>query len=467
MSTDTLPAEVEAEEWFLSCAMIDAPNVISDGLALGLSAESFYDSRHAAVFTAFLRLIANGVFCDPAAIWCELKDMGEAERVGGLPFLLQVSHAMPTTAYSKYFAKRIRDAELRRRLIRANASITEDAKNPDGSPASQVLQNAAAAIMAIDERQEREDWRVAVATAESDLECRLDPRRQAEASADLLSFGFSDVDLRLGKMRNGQVIVLAARPSVGKSSLARQIALHVATNVREQVIFASLEVTGKTLAWNLAQTVCGVSAASITPTVHPADAKQFRNALKSVMSSKLDVLAASNISVASIRARAEVLRVKGSPVRLVVIDYLQLMPDCAPGKGETRAASVGRVSRALKAFALAENCVVLVLSQLNRDSAKDGREPQLHDLRESGDIEQDADKVILLHRPADNPMTKQSQPETSLPADVPSFYINAIQAKGRDDGTGIVGLNFRRAITRFEQFARAPSLTTTNSQYHD
>ena len=130
------------------------------------------------------------------------------------------------------------------------------------------------------------------------------------------------------------------------------------------------------------------------------------------------------------------------------------MPDAAPDKGEHRAQSVGRVSRALKRMALENNCVVLVLSQLNRDSAKDEGEPQMHHLRESGDIEQDADKIILLHRPSTNPQTGAEQVGTASAKDTPSFHITAIQAKGRDDGTGTVGLTFRRAITRFEEPAK-------------
>ena len=252
-------------------------------------------------------------------------------------------------------------------------------------------------------------------------------------------------------MRNGQVVVLAARPSVGKSSLARQIALHAAVNLQQQVLFCSLEVVGKSLALNMAQTLSGLCASSIGPKTHADDVREFRDALAKVRTKQIDVLAASNVSLAAIRSRAEVLKARGTPVRLVVVDYLQLLPDCVPAKGENRAQSVGRASRALKAFALDQRCVVLVLSQLNRESSRDGREPALHDLRESGDIEQDADKVILLHRPDADPITNTKQPEDSLADDCPRFFVKAIQAKGRDDGTGSVRTYFRRAITRFEQ----------------
>jgi replicative DNA helicase len=130
------------------------------------------------------------------------------------------------------------------------------------------------------------------------------------------------------------------------------------------------------------------------------------------------------------------------------------MPDATPARGENRAQSVGRVSRALKQFALRNDCVVMVLAQLNRDSERDDRVPRIHDLRESGDIEQDADKIVLLHRPGEDPISGAPQSATADADELPTFYVAAIQAKGRNDGTGSVGLYFRRATATFAVAAR-------------
>jgi replicative DNA helicase len=455
MNTETTPSDTDAEAYLLSTALIDSAQVLSDALALGITAESFHDPRHAEIWRAILGLVQEGVSADLATLHIRLKAFGKLEAAGGIPYLVDVSGYVPTTLQAKFFARRIRDAQIRRDLLAANSEIASDAHCIDGTPAEDVLEDAAKKIMELDDRSTRENWQASVASALERVECRLDRSRQSKADSDALSFGFADMDRVFGPMRCGQLVVLAARPSVGKSSLARQIALHHALpEDGAQVLFASLEVVGSTLALSFAQTLSGISIRDIGPNTHAGDAALLRDALNRSGTKRLDILAASSVSLASIRARCEVLRARGTPVRLIVLDYLQLLPDCAPNKGETRAFSVGRVSRQLKAFALAANAVVIVLSQLNRDSAKDGREPALHDLRESGDIEQDADKVLILHRPDKNPETGSEQVETSPPSECPRFYIRCIQAKGRDDGTGVVGLSFRRAITRFEQIHR-------------
>jgi replicative DNA helicase len=449
--TDVLPNDTAAEAYLLSCAFIDSAAVIGDALAYGITADSFYDSKHAEVFRAMLSLVNDGFSVDVATLHCALNSANKLAEVGGIPALVELSSYIPTTLQTKAFCRRVRDCQIRRDLLRANAGIADAAGTIDGTPAEDVLEDAARKIMDLDSGAMRESWSASVSAALASFECRIDRNRQQEADADAVSFGFADLDRVCGKMRLGQVVVLAARPSVGKSSLARQIAMHAALKEDAQVLFASLEVKGTPLAMNMAQTISGVSARELGPQTHPGDVALFRDGLKKIQTKRLEMLSADSVSLAAIRSKAEVLRARGTPVRLVVVDYLQLMPDCSPNKGETRAFSVGRVSRGLKAFALATNSVVLLLSQLNRDSAKEGREPALHDLRESGDIEQDADKVILLHRPPVNPLTKLEQAETSLPADCPRFYVSAIQAKGRDDGTATVALSFRRAITRFEQ----------------
>lgn len=367
-----------------------------------------------------------------------------------------LQRAQPTTARATFFAKAVRDAAILRKLGGRTAQIDESIRNAGDQPAADILHDATSAILSIEAAQHAESWKEITKGVLADFASKIDPNSPL-TDDDSISFGFPELDRAFAPMRLGQMVVLAARPSIGKSSLARQVAVDAAIRHNQQILFCSLEVMGKSLAVNLAQTVCGIPAANIHAKAHPGDIRDFSAALEKITSPYLDVLAASSVSLASIQARLEVLRAKQTPARLVVIDYIGLMPDGAPDKGENRAQSVGRVSRAIKRMALENNCCVLVLSQLNRDSAKDESEPQMHHLRESGDIEQDADKIILLHRPAANPLTGAIQAAASRVIDTPSFYITAIQAKGRDDGTGSVGLNFRRAITRFEQIASTNS----------
>jgi replicative DNA helicase len=453
MSTTPQPHAAYAETFLISCAFHDTPQVVSDAMRLGITVDSFLDPKNALVWSHVLQLCNESAQVDVATLTCSLDATGRLEYVGGYPWIVQLSEYAPTTAQTKIFARHIRDAQIRRELLRANAEIEHDASAANGVPAVEVVEDAARQIMGIGQMAETETWSDAVSSALAHVALKTDPSRATVAVADELSFGLESLDRSFGKMRFGQVVVVAARPSVGKSSFARQIAIHVALRACQQVLFASLEVVGKALALNMAQTLSGISSSALSPSVHAQEVDRFKRALAEVCTGRMDILAASNVSLATIRSRAQILKARGTPVRLVVVDYLQLLPDCVPMKGENRAGSVGRASRALKAFALEQNCVVLLLSQLNRDSARENRSPQLYDLRESGDIEQDADKVIMLHRPEVNKLTGIKQDEESLAADCPSFYIMAIQSKGRDDGTGAIDLMFKRSITKFEQIA--------------
>lgn len=448
---------IEAEKYLLSCVMIDPPNVLSSAMAIGIAAESFVDPTHRAMWDILHGMLVAGDPIDVETVYVasrgHTREMAELGVNIGYASLEVLFRAQPTTARATYFAKAVRDAGILRKLIGKTAEIDQSVRDAGAEPAAEILHDATSAILSIEATQHAESWAQITKGVLADFDARTDPNTPPVVD-DSISFGWEHMDHAFAPMRPGQMVVLAARPSIGKSSLARQIAIKAAVSNHQQVLFCSLEVMAKELAWNMAQTLAGHPAKSMNATAHPSDLREFKAALEKITAPTLDVLAASAVSLAAIQARLEVLRAKQTPARLVVVDYIGLMPDAAPDKGEHRAQSVGRVSRALKRMALENNCVVLVLSQLNRDSAKDESEPQMHHLRESGDIEQDADKIILLHRPSTNPQTGAEQVGTALVKHTPSFYITAIQAKGRDDGTGTVGLTFRRAITRFEELAK-------------
>lgn len=443
--------DLEAEANLLGCLTLDGPQVFGEAIARGITEESFYDEPHRKVFAVIRALVVAGDAPEIHVVAMQLRAKDQLAEIGGYPFLVKLTANTATTAFARPYIERVAELAGVRAVGRVSREMSEDVKNYEGDGVQPLLDKASRRILEIAPRAHGADWVEQITSARAFIAKRLDPSKANQPDDDALSFGFQNMDTIFGPMRSGQMVVLAARPSIGKSSLARSIALHAVLRGDYQVIFASLEVIGRTLALSMAQTISGVSVKAVGPETPATTAEKLNGSFDRLKTPKLSVLAGSAVSLAAIQAQTAILKARGSPPRLVVIDYLQLMPDCAPGKGETRAGSVGRVSRALKAFALAQNCIVLVLSQLNRDSAKDQREPALYDLRESGDIEQDADKVILLHRPPENPLTSVPQSETAPVVKVPSYYIEAIQAKGRDDGTGRVGLMFRRQITRFEE----------------
>lgn len=446
-----LPHSLEAEEHLLSCCMIEDSDTLAVAVGAGITPDCFYDPKHAVIFASLCRLLHASKPIVIHVLAEEMKTSRELEEVGGYAFLAQISRSSPTTAQAAYYVEKVIEMATLRQLIRSATLTVENCYGWGGGDVHELVEQSAGRLMTAAPAQSKvPSWHEAIASVQTKIDQMDDPVAQ---HAGEVSFGFSDLDRMFQPMRGGQLNILAARPSVGKSSLARMIAYHNAEKWGRHVIFASLEVMAQSLAINLAQTITGLPYRSLKK-AHPKDVAMFRSAVGSLEMPTFHVLAATEVRLATIRAKAKLLRAKGTPARLIVVDYLTQLPDAEPQRGENRATSVGRCSRALKKLAIEEDCPVLALAQLNRDSAKDGREPALHDLRESGDIEQDADKVIFLHRPSEHPITKADQPENSLPHDVPSFGVNAIQAKGRDDGTAIVTLNFRRAITRFEQITK-------------
>lgn len=451
------PFSLESEENVISSCLLDGDQVVTRCLEGGIYPSSFYDPKHQKFFAHIEDMHQRGVPIETSTLAEEMKKAGTLEGAGGIPYLTQVSAGNSGTASTDYHIKNVVEHDQRRRIVRALNIAREEAcdtSNDASTLGERVVALIIDAVGTGTSTSRTLTWKDSVAKAEAWVLRTTDANATAADDPETVAFGIPDLDRYLGSPRRGQLIVLGGRPSTGKSSLARQIAYHVFKNQGRQVLFASLEVMGPDLARNIAQTVTGLSAKALSPQTHPRDSEQFQQVLRSLADPKFDVLAASKVTLAKIRIQMRFLRQRGSPVDVLIVDYLGLLPDGFPSKGETRAASLGRVSRELKQLALEENCVVLVLCQLNRDSERSGREPALHDLRDSGDIEQDADKVILLYRPEQNPDTKESQSQDSSAEDVPRFHVRIIQAKGRDDGTASVGLSFVRRITRFEQMTK-------------
>lgn len=454
--------DVEAERALVGCAFIDPAGVVGMAMSFDLKPESFVDPIASGVWRAITAMLLAGEPVDETTVWIKLKatknDREATQAILEVTHdnVVAMAHQTPTTARAKFFATRVRHCEILRQLMREAGAITTNIREAGSEPAEELVREAGARILAIEAQQQNESWAESLAKADAEITARVSGEME-RTRAGALAWGFAEMDRVFGLMQRGEMVVVAARPSVGKSSLARQVALHVALAQEQQVLFASLEVIGATLALNFAQTISGISLRSLNARTHPKDVEAFREASQRVSKAPLEVVAAGNVSLATMQSRAEVLRARQTPPRLVVVDYIGLMPDATPSRGENRAQSVGRVSRALKQFALRNDCVVMVLAQLNRDSERDERVPRIHDLRESGDIEQDADKIVLLHRPGEDPITGAAQSLTSGAEDLPTFYVSAIQAKGRNDGTGSVGLYFRRATATFALPTKQPN----------
>ncbi len=453
------PHSVEAEGQILSACLLDGPDVLGRCLNSGITPTSFYVQAHSLIFDRLQSMLAEGKSIDLAVLAEELKRTRHLDEVGGYAYLTQISRLAPTTAMATYFIEKLTELAALRDTIRAATAIVEGCYSYTGTTVESELGPAAARLMSIIAGQGEKTeaaWGDVVKNAEENARtlCSKDstPRRT-------VSLGWQALDVEFEPMRPGQLVVIGARPSVGKSSLLRPIA-YGAARAGQHVLFVSLEVKPASIAMQFAATSSRVGVRRL-PTAHPLDQKDFRDAVASLRGLPITV-SDSRRSLAAICAKARAMHSR-RPLDLLVIDYLGLIEDCdRPAKGETKASAIGRVTKGLKRIAMELDCVVMVAAQLNRLSVTEAnRQPRLSDLRDSGDVEQDADKVIFIHRPDTDPDACDSaQPDTASPADVPTFFVNLIQAKGRDDGTGIKSMRFVRETASF-----APR-STTHHHHH-
>jgi replicative DNA helicase len=446
------PHSIEAEEYLLSCCLLDGSDTYSKSIDARLSPSAFYLPANRIIFDAIGDVFANHPPITIEVVAEQLKSSQQLEAVGGWAYLFQVAGRVPTTAQACYFIEKVKELHTLRELIKVGTAAVEHCFAYTGDLPG-LMTGVTNSLLALqtDGSAQSVKWADAIAAAISDTEQLAN---SPAPLADELTWGFSDLDRYFGKPRTGQLVVIGGRPSTGKSSLARAVAVANARNA-DGVLILTLEVKSKRLALSLAQTRSGVSFKSIEQRqASAADIAHFiRNLHDLKQITGLHVAEDPVITAASVVAKVRALKVR-RPLKLVIVDQLNLMSDAVGTYAMKLPEAIARITRALKILAQSEDVCVMLLAQLNRRSAHDNSEPALHDLRDSGMIESDADKVVLLHRPATNPTNDQEQDENARVKEQPSFYVNAIQAKGRDDGTSRVGLNFDRATATFREIQR-------------
>lgn len=444
--TDRTPHSPAAEVGILSAVIANGSEAIAACFGHGVTPDSFYVPANRRVFAEVLAMHAEGKPIQIDTVGERLRDRGVLPSIGGWQGFMEMTKPPPLSLELVAHCKEIGALEIRREVIRGSTALTEAARgNPDAMPEmfARLLQTQTQSAA-------HRTWTTVVSDAAQRAEDVIAGRNTDEQRT--LSFGLSDLDRIFHPIRRGELVVVAARPAVGKSSLMRQVAI-ANSKAGEHVLVESLEVSADDIADSLAGTEAGVNRTDLA-TAHHCDQQDYLTAIRSLDLENLHVFDCDR-SLAAIIARAKAIHAT-RPIDLLAIDYLGLITDCeATNHGQTKASAIGRVTKALKALAMELDCVVIVLAQLNRQSVTDGnREPRLTDLRDSGDIEQDADRVILIHRPDEDPLTHCAQKDTDDLSDRPRFFVNLIQAKGRNVGTGIASFYFRRAVTRFEQIDR-------------
>jgi replicative DNA helicase len=420
--------------------MLRDNGAIGDVLQI-VRAENFYLDAHQKIFQAVQALYDRGHPVDLVMLAEALKDQKHIEDVGGYAYLAELWDAAPTAANAEYYARIVRDKAIVRNLIHASTEVLRDAYD-QAMPADELLEGAERKILDIAQMGVTGQT-YTLSQALSEAYDRIDTRSQRDhMSISGLSTGFIDLDDKTAGLQNSELIIIAARPSVGKTAFALSLVRHIAVQENKPVFFVSLEQSRIELAERLLCAQARVDSHKLRKGhLGSDDMQKLIQAGEVLRSAHLFIDDSPGQGMLRIAANARRLKLRHE-ISLVVVDYLQLIePD---NRRESRQEQVASMSRRLKFLARELKIPVVALAQVNRSSEdRQDHRPRLADLRESGSIEQDADTVMLLHRPE---MYEPGQHEGT---------VEVIIGKQRNGPTGEITLTFIKQFMRFENFAVA------------
>ena len=433
-----LPQNLDAERSILGAILLD--NHALNAAIENIKPEDFFLEQHRRVFNQMIALGENQQAIDLVTLTESLHRVGELESSGGAPYLAALADGMPRVSNVEHYARIVREKALLRNLIHATHNIQQRAlEGEDG--ADTILDNAESSIFALAEDRVKAGL-IPVKDIVRDNFERLEKIFREGKSITGVSTGYTELDKLLSGLQPSELLILAARPSQGKTALALNFAENISIRAGSPVAFFSLEMSKESLLQRLVASVAQIDAHKFrSGHLSREDWRRMTEALGTISSAPLWIDDAGSTSVLEIGAKARRLkREKG--LSLVVVDYLQLIT--GRGRFSNRQEEVSSISRGLKGLAKELQLPVLVLSQLTRAPEREERGPQLSDLRESGAIEQDADVVMFIYRPHWSKM--DASPEERDQAEIQV-------AKQRNGPTDKVRFVFRSRLTRFEEAA--------------
>ncbi len=432
-----LPSNIESERAILGAILLD--NALISQSIEQLSPDDFYSPFHRQVFVSMIALFERGSKIDPILIGEELKKEGKLESYGGIAAVANLTYGLPHFNNIFHYAKLVAEKALARNLIKACNSIVSEALAEEDE-AEIVLDRAEQLIFALANKRTKQSF-TAIRPVAEDVFIKVQEYAQNRDASSLtgLTTGFRDLDSMTSGMQKSDLIIVAARPSMGKTAFCLNIAQRAALSTGAVVGFFSLEMSKEQLVMRM---LCSEAM---------VDAHRFRNgfltrdewerlgdALGRLSETKIFIDDTAGISVLEMRAKARRLATEQKRIDLIVVDYMQLMQ--GSGRIESRQQEVAQISRELKGLAKELNVPLIALSQLSRASEqRSDHKPQLSDLRESGSIEQDADVVAFIYREEQYKTTEENDGKAEI-----------IIAKQRNGPTGNVKLTFLKQFTRFE-----------------
>ena len=437
------PHSVEAESSVLGGLLLD--NGAWDRVGDLLVDSDFYRHEHKLIYAAIGSLVNASKPADVITVFEHLQNQGLAEQTGGLGYLNSLAQYVPSASNIRRYAEIVRERSILRKLVSASDEIATNAFNPQGRPVDKILDEAEQKIFNIGEEGSR--MKQGFQSMDSLVVELLDRvQEMADNPNDITGVptGFYDLDRMTSGLQPGDLVVLAARPSMGKTAFAINISEHVALNEGLPVAVFSMEMGASQLAVRVVGSIGRIDQGHLrTGKLSDDEWPRLTEAIERLRTVSLHIDETPGLTPSELRANARRLARQCGKLGLIVVDYLQLMSGSSGSDGDNRATELGEISRGLKMLAKELQCPVIALSQLNRGvEQRTDKRPMMSDLRESGAIEQDADIIMFIYR--DDYYNKDSKDPG---------VAEIIIGKQRNGPTGTVRLTFLKPLTRFESLA--------------
>ncbi len=444
MNDKPLPSSEESEQSVLGGLLLS--NKSWHSVAEILDEKDFFSAQNALIFSGLATLLNAGRPADFCTLTEHFRNSGQLDDAGGMHYIAALAADTPFAANIVAYAQIVRERALLRRLIRIGAEISSAGYSPDGRETSELVEQAESAITGIRDLTERKTEGPKSFSDLAELADNAIDRAVSRGGRIEKSYGLKDLDSKTNGMSAGELIILAARPSMGKSALAQGIGEHCAEHTGLPTLFFSMEMSGESLVLRSYSRRSRVDLKHlIAGTLDDAEFQRLSSAGRAIRDCNMHVEEASSLTPNELRARTKRFAARNG-LGLVIIDYMQLMS--VSGYKENRTNEMSVISRSLKSLAMEMKVPVIALSQLNRSlETRENKRPRMSDLRESGAIEQDADAILFVYRD-----------EYHNPDSAEKGVAEIIIAKKRNGETGTVRAAFHGQFTAFENIAQGAYL---------
>jgi len=437
------PHSIEAEQSVLGGLLLD--NQAWERVADILSESNFYRDDHRRIYRHIGKMIEKNRPADMVTVFESIEQSEDKDKTGGLAYLGALAQNTPSAHNIRRYAEIVRERAIQRKLIEVGTGIADSALNPMGKEVAQLLDDAESRVFEIAEAGARgQQGLIEIQPILAQVMERIDMLYHSDNPSDItgIATGFHDLDQKTSGLQEGDLIIVAGRPSMGKTALALNIAEHVAVNDRLPVAVFSMEMSGTQLAMRMLGSIGRLDQMKLrTGKLTDDDWGRLTDAVGKVHDAPIHIDETPALNCLELRARARRMHRQYGRLGLVVVDYLQLMS--SNSYGENRATEISEISRSLKALAKELKVPVVALSQLNRGlEARPNKRPVMSDLRESGAIEQDADLILFIYRD-----------EVYNPDSADKGKAEIIIGKQRNGPIGTLNLTFIGEYTRFENYA--------------